>query len=366
MKMKGRGVILFPMPFQGHINPMLQLANILRERGFSISIIHTHFNSPNPSNYPHFRFYTIPDGLPENYVVSPDPMRIVSFIKSLNSSCQTPVCDRLTELVSTNMEDEHPIACLITDVLWYSTQAVADDLKLPRFVLRTTNVSSFLVLTYMPLLFQKGYLPLQDSQAENQVPELPYFRFKDVSMFKPIDVGSFLEFTDTVIQGTKASSGVIFNSCEDLEEEYLKKFSLRFPVPVFLIGPFHKYFPASSSSLLPQDKACISWLDKQIPNSVIYVSFGSVAAIEESEFLEVAWGLANSKQPFLWVVRPGVVQGSKWLEALPEGFAEMVGERGHIVKWAPQQEVLLHPSTGAFGHIVDGIQRRRAYVKGFP
>ncbi|KAE8653698.1 UDP-glycosyltransferase 76C3 [Hibiscus syriacus] len=348
MKIKGGGVILFPMPFQGHINPMLQLANILHERGFSISIIHTHFNSPNTANYPHFRFYSIPDGLPENYVVSPDPIRIVALIKSLNSNCQTPVRDCLTELVSTSLEDEHPIACLITDVLWYSTQAVADDLKLPRIVLRTSNVSSFLVMVSMPLLFQKGYLPLQDSQAENQVPELPYFRFKDVSMFKVIDVGSFFEFADTVVEGTKASSGIIFNSCEDLEEEYVTKFSLCFPIPVFLIGPFHKYFPASSSSLLPQDNTCISWLDKQQPKSVIYVSFGSIAAIEETEFLEVAWGLANSKQPFLWVVRPGVVQGCKWLEPLPDGFVEMVGERGHIVKWAPQQEVLLHPSTGVF------------------
>ncbi|XWS74885.1 hypothetical protein CRYUN_Cryun01aG0036800 [Craigia yunnanensis] len=26
----------------------------------------------------------------------------------------------------------------------------------------------------------------------------------------------------------------------------------------------------------------------------------------------------------------------------------MVGERAHIVKWAPQQEVLAHPSTGGF------------------
>ncbi|KAK8643403.1 hypothetical protein V6N13_012703 [Hibiscus sabdariffa] len=344
--MKGRGVILFPMPFQGHISPMLQLANILHEKGFSISIIHTRFNSPNTANYPHFRFYPIPDGVSENYVISSDPVRILDFLKSLNSNCQTPFRDCLTELITTTSEDEDPIACLVTDVLWYSTQAVADDLKLPRVVLRTTNVSSFLALVTMPSLFQKGYLPLQDSEAENEVPELPQFRFKDISLFK--DPGSFLEFIDAVVRETKASSGIIYNSCEDLEGEFLTKNSNYFPIPVFLIGPFHKCFPASSSSLLPHDKTCISWLDKQQPKSVIYVSFGSVAAIQETEFLEVAWGLANSKQPFLWVVRPGLVQGSKWRELLPNGFLEMVGERGHIVKWAPQQEVLLHPSTGAF------------------
>ncbi|XP_021904070.1 UDP-glycosyltransferase 76B1-like [Carica papaya] len=62
----------------------------------------------------------------------------------------------------------------------------------------------------------------------------------------------------------------------------------------------------------------------------------------------MAWGLADSKQPFLWAVRPGLVDGSDWIEPLPDGFMEIVGGLGHIVKWAPQQEVLAHPATGAF------------------
>ena len=52
------------LPLQGHINPMLDLANILHYKGFSITLIHTNFNSPNPSNYPHFTFHSIQDGLP--------------------------------------------------------------------------------------------------------------------------------------------------------------------------------------------------------------------------------------------------------------------------------------------------------------
>lgn len=70
--------------------------------------------------------------------------------------------------------------------------------------------------------------------------------------------------------------------------------------------------------------------------------------MHETEFLETAWGLANSVQPFLWVVRPGLVHGTEWLEPLPSGFLERMDGRCHIVKWAPQQEVLAHPSVGAF------------------
>ncbi|KAJ6287783.1 hypothetical protein OIU77_001188, partial [Salix suchowensis] len=41
----------------------------------------------------------------------------------------------------------------------------------------------------------------------------------------------------------------------------------------------------------------------------------------------MAWGLANSKQPFLWVVRPGSVHGSEQVESLPDGFRAIVGEQ---------------------------------------
>ncbi|KAJ0564384.1 hypothetical protein HanRHA438_Chr07g0320731 [Helianthus annuus] len=38
-----RRIIMFPFPFrfQGHINPMFQLANLLYSKGFSITILHT-------------------------------------------------------------------------------------------------------------------------------------------------------------------------------------------------------------------------------------------------------------------------------------------------------------------------------------
>ena len=107
--------------------------------------------------------------------------------------------------------------------------------------------------------------------------------------------------------------------------------------------------PTASTSLLTEDSDCITWLDEQATNSVIYVSLGSVATMEERELVEMAWGLANSEQPFLWVVRPGLVRGSaEWIEHLPEGYQETIQGRGCIVKWAPQKEVLAHGAVGGF------------------
>lgn len=152
-------VILFPLPFQGHINPMLQLANILHSRGFSITIIHTSFNSPNPTNYPHFDFYSIPDGLSDSDRDQTSTDHVISLLPLLNVRCVVPFKDCLAKLLSSNVgEEESRVCCLITDAVWHFSQDVANELKIPRIVLRTTSISSFLVFTAALVLQEKGCL----------------------------------------------------------------------------------------------------------------------------------------------------------------------------------------------------------------
>ncbi|KAI3520000.1 hypothetical protein L1887_09221 [Cichorium endivia] len=341
-----RRIILFPLPVQGHINPMLQLANILHTQGFTITIIHTQHNSPNHLNYPHFTFKSISDRFFE--VANQIPKGDASFfVKYLNRSCVEPFRDCLTGLLAEY--DDGSVSCLISDALFYFTQAVADSVKLPRMVLRTTSLAGAIAYGALPFSSENGYFKLtkEDSNYEASVPEFPLMKVKDVVKMttNPEGMG---EFVTNMLNHMKASSGLIWNTFKELEEDALETICQEFSVPSFTLGPFHKYFPASSSSLIEQDRTVISWLDTQAPKSVIYISFGSVARITESEFQEVAHALTNTGLPFLWVVRPGVVPGSEWLEALPEKFLERVGDKGRIVKWAPQQDVLAHSATGCF------------------
>ncbi|KAL2558163.1 UDP-Glycosyltransferase superfamily protein [Forsythia ovata] len=148
-----RRLVLFPLPLQGHINPMIQLANILHHKGFNISIIHTKYNFPNLSKYPHFTLYLIPDGLSESEASTTD---IILLLKLLNEKCVEPFLDCLARLLSDDADD--PIPCIITDAIWYFTQAVADNLNVPRIVLRTSSVGSLLAFAALPLLQDKGYL----------------------------------------------------------------------------------------------------------------------------------------------------------------------------------------------------------------
>ncbi|KAF8008938.1 hypothetical protein BT93_J0053 [Corymbia citriodora subsp. variegata] len=339
-----RKVVLFPFPLQGHTNSMLQLASILHSQGFEISIVHTQYNSPNPRNFPHFTFNSFPDGLVETE--HPSESDLLAFIMRLNFSCVVPFRECLQKVLCDDSEDH--ITCLITDNVWYFSQAVADEFKIPRIVLRCTSISSISAFSAFSSLREKGFLPMKDSELDEAVLEVPPLKMKDLPVVHTKSPGDLPQILVHLDRETRASSGLICNSSEELEGTKLAESRKAIPIPIFVIGPFHKYCPASASSLLVQDMSSISWLNKQRPKSVIYVSLGSIASIDKAKFLEIAWGLANSGQPFLWVVRPGSICGSDWLEHLPKAFLEMLDGRGHIVKWAPQQEVLAHPAIGGF------------------
>ncbi|CAK7323873.1 unnamed protein product [Dovyalis caffra] len=224
----GRSLLLFPFPLQGHLNPMLQLANILYSKGFSIIIIHLPFNSPNPLNYPHFTFYSIPDGLLEH-----EPS--IYLVTVLNTKCVKPFSDGLSQLLLDFKEE--PISCIITDALWYFTQALADTFKLPRIVLQTFDISTFHVLASLPLLREKGYFGTKDFQLEEPVTETPPLKVKDLPEIKSED---FHRYIARVINGSKASSALIWNSFEELQKDSLTRLCQDFPIPSFTIGADQK------------------------------------------------------------------------------------------------------------------------------
>ncbi|GAB4840860.1 hypothetical protein Ancab_021620 [Ancistrocladus abbreviatus] len=180
------------------------------------------------------------------------------------------------------------------------------------------------------------------------VPELPPLGVKDIPQVSSSYPEAFFQLISSVCEAIRTSKGLIFNSFEELEDCALAKVRKDYGISVFLIGPFHKLSSAPSRNMWSVDRSCISWLNTKVDKSILYVSFGSVVAIDETLFLDIAWALANSKQPFLWVVQPGMVQGSKGTHSLPDQLIDIIDDTGHIVNWAPQQEVLGLPTIGEF------------------
>lgn len=124
---------------------------------------------------------------------------------------------------------------------------------------------------------------------------------------------------------------------------------------MYPVGPL---FPTSVAlqnvgGLEDSASKCLHWLGLQPPSSVLYVAFGSQCCLPPEQILELAHGLENSRQRFLWVL-PQPKGGSEaeapsTTELLPPGFEARVGDRGCIVTgWAPQVQILAHRSTACF------------------
>lgn len=337
-----RRLLIFPAPFHGHLHPMLHLATVLHSKGFSITIIQTPYNSVDPAQFPHFTFRFLDNSLLESYSKSPPP-DFRTIVSVMDDSCSELFRDCLSQsLHEATAVDKEPIAALIADPLWKFAGSVAASFNLPRLVLRTGSMTALLIYCSLSSLREKGYLPVQDNNLDEPVPELPPLKVEDL----PSEWQ--LEILEALVRETKTSQGVICNTFEELEGSSIARVHQLLGIPVFPIGPLNKHSPPSAVSTRAQDQTPIAWLNNQAPKSVLYVSFGSVATMSKAEFLELSWGLLESMVPFLWVIRPKLIPGSEANDSLPEGYLEMIGERGYIVKWAPQLEVLSHPAVGGF------------------
>ena len=188
------------------------------------------------------------------------------------------------------------------------------------------------------------------SRSLDLVPGVEPLRHRDLPIF---NLATFDVMLKQVAESLSVKPlGVIFNTVECLESSSLNKLRNLYQVGVFTIGPLHIIAEDSSTStsLLTEDYSCITWLNNQATRSVLYVSLGSIVSWNEKELTEAAWGLANSKQHFLWVIRLGTIDQdvTVWIETLPEDVKKAARERGRIVTWAPQREVLAHRAVGGF------------------
>lgn len=340
----GGRVVVFPFPFQGHFNPVMRLARALHARGLAITVFHS--GALDPADYPaDYRFVPVTVEADPKLLASED---IAAIVTTLNASCDAPFRARLSALLAAEGRDS--VRCVFTDVSWNAVLTASSDLGVPALGMMTASAASLRDYMAYRTLIDKGYLPVKEERKEDPVPELPPYRVKDLLRVDTSDLEEFAELLARTVTAARRASGLIFNTFPLIETDTLAEIHKALSVPVFAVAPLNKLVPTATASLhgvVQADRGCLQWLDTQQPGSVLYVSFGSMAAMDPHEFVELAWGLAESKRPFVWVVRPNLIRGFE-SGALPDGVEDEVRGRGIVVAWAPQEEVLAHPAVGGF------------------
>jgi hypothetical protein len=158
--------VFVPYPAQGHVNPFMQLAKILRCNGFHITFVNTEFNHKRlikslgaefVKGLPDFQFETIPDGLPEsNKDATQDIPMLCDAIKN---NFYVPFKELVNKL---NTSSPHiPVTCIIADGLLGFAGRVAKDLGIQELQFWTASACGFVGYLHYDELVKRGILPFK-------------------------------------------------------------------------------------------------------------------------------------------------------------------------------------------------------------
>ncbi|PQM36862.1 UDP-glycosyltransferase 74E2-like [Prunus yedoensis var. nudiflora] len=306
-RVNGTHILVLPIPAQGHINPMLQFSKRLASKGAG-------------------------------------EIDLESSIQWL----QTILSQNLPDLISKQERNGYPICCLVYDAIMAWALDIAKGLGIAgaSFFTQACAVGTLYYNVQQKLL----RVPLEEDRV--LLPGLPLLEPHDLPSFinhpgsypslSKMVVGSFSNITD--------ADWIFCNTFDCLEPEVVSWMRTKWPIKT--IGPTlpSMYLEKRLEDdrdyginlFKPNNDTCIKWLDSKKACTVVYVSFGSVANLGEKQMEELALGLKRSKTSFLWVVRESEIQ------KLPSNFEEQTSEKGLVVNWCPQLQVLAHRAIGCF------------------
>jgi hypothetical protein len=290
------------------------------------------------STTPSINFHHLPP-ISESVPSTPSPVELSYLIPRLNNF-------NLHETLKT-ISQTSKLKAFIIDFFCDAAFEVATNLGIPTYYFFTAGPSALASFLYLPTLQQNMDNTLLD------IPGLPPIQASDMPDGMINRTAKVYEcFLNNATHMAK-SNGIVVNTFDLLETKAIKAISDGLSVPdgptppIFCIGPV-----MSSSNQDRDEHECLKWLNSQPSQSVVFLCFGSMGSFSAKQLKEMAVGLENSGQRFLWVVRNPPLDKEKdpnLDELLPKGFLERTKDRGFVVKqWAPQVAVLSHDSVGGF------------------
>ncbi|KAF8043940.1 hypothetical protein BT93_A2041 [Corymbia citriodora subsp. variegata] len=354
-------VIMVPLPAQGHLNQLLELAHLIASYGVPVHYV----GSASHNRQAKLRSHVPPSSAPSNIRFHDFPTPPISSpAPSLNSPYKFP--SHLQPAFDATLSLRGPVASLVRSLSSGSRRVVVvHDSLMASVVQDAASVPNAEIYVFNPISAfalcwftweSKGMAP--PPEVEVDVAEL--ISSKGFPSLLDSTTSEFLKYMASQEECTKFHSGCVYNTCRVVEGRFVDLYASATgngtATKHWAIGPFNPVkVPEKRSRRSSQ--VCMEWLDKQAPSSVIYVSFGTATALSDEQIREIAIGLERSGQKFIWVLREadkadifGGGGEARKIE-LPPGFEEMVAARdlGVVVRdWAPQIEILGHPATGGF------------------
>ncbi|XP_076899443.1 7-deoxyloganetic acid glucosyltransferase-like [Bidens hawaiensis] len=369
--------LIFPLPMQGPVSCMLRLAELLCISGIPVTFLttdHIHRTLLRHTNvltrfsrYNNFRFRTISDGLPDDHPRSGE--RIMEVFEGMKRVTE-PVFREMMVSGCFSTESDFPVTVVIPDGVFSFALGVAEEVKVPLIFYDTVSPSALWTYLCLPKLIEAGEVPFNGKDLDVMIKNVPgtetFLRRRDLPSFYRLD-DLDNPVTEIILKEARCvprAHGLILNTFQALDEPVLVHMRTLCP-NIYCIGPIHTLYKSRlnkepvvptaqksqlnvSNSLWEENITCLSWLDRQVTRSVIYVSIGSMATMTVDQFFEFWHGLVNSGKPFLWVQRPGSVRGSYDDDQVPKHLVDGTKQRGFITTWVPQEAVLAHSAIGGF------------------
>ncbi|KAJ1443626.1 UDP-glycosyltransferase family, conserved site [Sesbania bispinosa] len=336
--------MVLPYPGQGHINPMLQFSKLLQHEGVTITLITTLFYSKSLKNIPSsIAIETISDGFDNGGVEEAG-----GYKAYLDRFWQVGP-KTLSELVEKFGTSSDPVDCIIYDPFFPWTLDVAKRFGIVGVAFLTQNMSVNSIYYHVHL----GNLRVPLTQDEISLPLLPKLQRCDMPSFFSThgDNPVLLDLLVGQFSNIHKADWILCNSFYEMEKE-VADWTMKIWSKFRTIGPsipsmfLDKRLKDDEDYGIAQFKSstseeCMEWLGGKPKRSVVYISFGTMAVLNEEQIQEVACCLRDSGYYFFWVVKG--FEETK----LPKDFGKK-SEKGLIVTWCSQLKVLAHEAIGCF------------------
>ncbi|PWA94424.1 UDP-glycoslytransferase 3 [Artemisia annua] len=353
-------LFFIPSPLMGHAGQALELARLLVNRFHHLSITvlvmelpgdpvgTSYIHSISDDDNDRIKFIHFPPMDPDLFTEYPT----VGFRVEAVIEAHRPIIRELVAGQFQGSQDQAPrLSALVVDLFCTPMIDVGKEFGVPTYVFFPSNAAFLGIILYIQTLHDEhgqDISELANSSTELMIPSYAAAVPPSVLPHHLLDKSQITRF-NRYTRRYREAKGIILNTFQELETHALLSYDDNTP-PVYTVGPLLK--PEKPT----QNSDVLQWLEGQPKSSVLLLCFGSKGYFNREQVKEIAIAVEKSEYRFIWSLRRPPTEDIKNLpgeytdynEVLPDGFLERTADKGKVVGWVPQTELLANMAVGGF------------------